>query len=406
MSPGSATTTDKFPRRAQGTNTRATDRDPGGHSPSTSSSGAQHQAVTDCSTRLTHSSLRALRDGRQGRSMRDRAAFSFDEMSLATYPLLQEDGGGQKERIFEKREAPFHSGLGFVYANGLLVSQVARVEHVGSDDEAGAPLRLTLQLLFVQRHRCLYVPALATGQRVLGRASPVGIVRPDAHGTPHLQPAGQRLESALSLRVRIGLTGELLIAPVPELPLPLLLVLLCPLPHAGSRPSKTRLSDHHDPALHPLRQLQVATEPARLAVCARLPVVGLGWLVAHQRPRLARGLGRAADPAYACRCKTTHVRLAIYTTVGHVDLGLLSRLAQMPHQRLDGLRQLRALSQRVPLRGALRQRTQRLPRKAASRTWWAMPAAPTWSPSRRSRAAPGCRPLMPNCARCREDQQR
>src|SRR5258708_34437351 len=104
MSPGSATTTDTFPRCAQGTTTLATESDPGGHSPSPASAGSQHQAVTDCSTRLTHSRLRALRDGRQGRSMRDRAAFSFDEMSLATYPLLHEHRGGQEERILEKGE--------------------------------------------------------------------------------------------------------------------------------------------------------------------------------------------------------------------------------------------------------------------------------------------------------------
>src|SRR5258706_9486994 len=126
MSPGSATTTDTFPRRAQGTNTLGTERDPGGHSQSTSSSGSQHQTVTDCSTRLTHSRLRALRDGRQGRSMRDRAAFSFDEMSLATYPLLHEDGGRQKQGVLQKGEAAFDAVLVLVGLDEVLVGELRR----------------------------------------------------------------------------------------------------------------------------------------------------------------------------------------------------------------------------------------------------------------------------------------
>src|SRR5712691_6626178 len=60
MSLGSTTTPDTFPRRAQGAKALATERDPGGHSQSTFCSGSQHQTITDCTTRLTHSSLHAL----------------------------------------------------------------------------------------------------------------------------------------------------------------------------------------------------------------------------------------------------------------------------------------------------------------------------------------------------------
>jgi len=70
-------------------------------------------------------------------------------MSLATYPLLQEHRGGQKERILEKRKAAFHPRLGFVQANGLFISEVAGIEDIGGDDEPRAPLRRARELLLV-----------------------------------------------------------------------------------------------------------------------------------------------------------------------------------------------------------------------------------------------------------------
>src|SRR5258708_3148904 len=185
MSPGSATTTDKFPRRAQGTNTLATARDPGGHSPSTSSSGAQHQTVTDCSTRLTHSSLPPLRDGRQGRSMRGRAAFSFDEMSLATYPLLHKDRGGQEERVFQEGKAPFHHTLFAIQRDDGLIRPRLRALHVaevGSDDVGRPAQCLALEHCGVSREGRLDLPDEATrGGSVFARSSPGWVGRTRAH---------------------------------------------------------------------------------------------------------------------------------------------------------------------------------------------------------------------------------
>jgi hypothetical protein len=56
--------------------------------------------------------------------------------------LLDEDRGGQKERILKEGEAPFHAALLFVRLEELLIGQLRGIEHIGDDQEGSLAPRL------------------------------------------------------------------------------------------------------------------------------------------------------------------------------------------------------------------------------------------------------------------------
>ena len=90
--------------------------------------------------------------------------------------LLDKDGGGQKERVFEEGEATFHAVLLFVRLDQLLIGEQLGIEDVGGDQEARLAPRRALQRRRIECHRRLDLPDGAVGGGVLARASGAGWV--------------------------------------------------------------------------------------------------------------------------------------------------------------------------------------------------------------------------------------
>src|SRR5262249_30664231 len=151
--------------------------------------------------------------------------------------------------------------------------------------------------------------------------------------------------------LRICLTGEGVIAQMPQLTLPLLSVPPRPLGKGGPRAGQTGVRDDHHPALWPVSQLHLSAKPAGLPVCTALPLVRL---LAQSLGGLAGGSRHATDPAHAPVGKPLHIRRAVHPAVGDIEAWLLARLLQMPHQRLTSASMVCASSRwslAVPSRG-------------------------------------------------------
>src|SRR5262249_45702607 len=148
------------------------------------------------------------------------------------------------------------------------------IEHVGRHEEARLALGFALQRLVVDGHLGLHVPGLVVRWLAFGGPPFASIVGLALDGARDPQPGWQRLQLALQLGLRIGLTGECLIAEVPELALPLRAVALRPFGQRRPRARQTGVRDDHDPALAALGQCYLPAEPPGLSVGAPRPLVG------------------------------------------------------------------------------------------------------------------------------------
>jgi len=189
--------------------------------------------------------------------------------------LLQEDRGGQEERVFEEGKAALDAVLVLVDSNELLVGEPCGVEDIGRHNEAGRPRDRLRQLRLIQlaARRDEDVVAGRSGARMWTPAP--RIARLDAQlGWLQLEPSGQRLGLLRQSGARIGFTGKRPITQMPQLLAPLLLRLGGLSFEGGSRLPLAGLGAHHHPALPsllrlwswPLRQRQLLAPPLRLPV--------------------------------------------------------------------------------------------------------------------------------------------
>src|SRR5512135_422875 len=72
--------------------------------------------------------------------------------------LFEQDGGSQKQGIFQEAKAAFDAALVFIGAHYFLLSEDALVQDIGGDDETRFAPRFLLDLWLLDGHRCLDVP--------------------------------------------------------------------------------------------------------------------------------------------------------------------------------------------------------------------------------------------------------
>src|SRR5258708_6290164 len=204
--------------------------------------------------------------------------------------LLYKDRGGQKEGIFEKTEAALHTLLVFVGLEQLLVGELRGIEHVGSDEEGCLALHRTRDGLLVDDQRRGQLPRRAIGKRALAWSSRLTVLGMRDELGLYPEPLWALLELLREGGLGIRLTGEALVAQMPQGLLPLLThgVHLALERRPGLLLALRRAHDH--PAF-PRWRLRRRRPQQRVLL---LP----GSVGDLQRgARLLRGIGDATDPA-------------------------------------------------------------------------------------------------------------
>jgi hypothetical protein len=102
--------------------------------------------------------------------------------------LLDEDGGGQKQRVLEKTEAPLDTVLFLVRLDQLLVGELAGVQDICGDEEGGLALDRTGDGLGLHRDGSRDLPFGPLGCRARAWASWAVLFRMSCELAVHRQP--------------------------------------------------------------------------------------------------------------------------------------------------------------------------------------------------------------------------
>src|SRR6266487_766181 len=129
--------------------------------------------------------------------------------------FLDKDGGGQKERIFEKAKAALSPALPFVGGNQLLVSKNGWLQDIGANDPACPPKGFLRDPFLVNAHGCHNLPLVADGRSVFAWPTLGRILSMSDQVSVDIEPSRLLFQFPLGSGAGISFAGKALIREMP-----------------------------------------------------------------------------------------------------------------------------------------------------------------------------------------------